>query len=141
LSIASVVFAIFVWRACDSFAPTSTESSVADAQPELSVGADQLVNDYNANEVAADEKYKGKVIEVSGRIDSIGKDIGDSIYVTLMVGDSDFPAIPSPQLYFSDEHEREAADFVKGEPLRAKCRCDGKFMNILLKGCVAETQQ
>lgn len=141
MSIASVVLVIFVWRACESAGPTNTGSSVADAPPELSVDAETLVNDYKANEVAADQKYKGKVIEISGTVDTIGKDIMDTIYVTLRVGDPDFPSITSPQLFFSNEHENEAAALVKGEPLRAKCRCDGKFMNILLKGCEIEAQQ
>ncbi len=141
LSIGSIVLVIFLWRACESTGPISTESSVSDIQPELSVDADTLVTDYKANEVAADEKYKGKVIEVNGMISSIGKDITDAIYVTLQVGDPDIPSFTSPQLFFSNEHENETAALVKGEPLRAKCLCEGKFMNILLKGCVIEAQQ
>lgn len=141
LSIASIVFMIVLWHSCESTGPTSTESSVADSQAELRVDANTLVNDYEANEVAADEKYKSKVIEVSGTISSISKDITNTIYVTLQVGDPSIPSITSPQLFFSDEQESETAALVRGQPLTAKCRCEGKFMNVLLKGCVIEAQQ
>jgi len=48
-------------------------------------------------------------------------------------------AIVKPRLFFSDQHKGEAAALRQGQPLTVKCRCDGKFMNVLLKDCVIET--
>jgi hypothetical protein len=142
-----------MWRACESSGPSVSESgsgSTAPASgpsvsesgagstpPAISVTADQLVSDYEANEVAADEKYKEKVIEVSGYVDSIGKDITDTMYVTLETGE-EFSLV-HPQLFFSDTHEAEVAELKKGDPLTVRCRCDGKFMNVHLTSCVIET--
>ena len=71
----------------------------ADTKPNLIVSAKKLYKDYNANEIAADEKYKGKIIEVTGVIRDIGNDIMDNAYVTL-VGDQYFGDI---QCYFSEK--------------------------------------
>jgi len=65
LGIGVMVF-IGLWRACESGGPSVSESDVASTAPAVSVSADQLTADYEANEVAADEKYKQKIIEVSG---------------------------------------------------------------------------
>jgi RNA polymerase subunit RPABC4/transcription elongation factor Spt4 len=135
LGLAIVVFAS-VWHACEFGGPSVSESDVASAAPAVSVTADQLARDYEANEVAADERYKQKIVEVSGEVYSIGKDITDTIYVTLQTGNE--YAFVKPQLYFSDEYKGETAALHKGDPLTAKCRCDGKFMNVLMKDCVIQ---
>ncbi len=50
----------------------------------ISVSAKQLFADYQANEVRADDRYKGRALLVSGRVDSIGKDLGtDAVVVHL----------------------------------------------------------
>ena len=49
--------------------------------PTTKVTATQMLADYEANEVAADQKYKGNMVEVSGTIKNIGKDILDTPYV------------------------------------------------------------
>jgi hypothetical protein len=133
--VALVVF-IALLRAFESGGPSVSESDVTSTAPAISVTADQLAGDYEANEVAADEKYKQKIVEVSGNVDSIGKDITDTIYVTLQT--SEEYAVVKPQLFFSDEHKQEAAALQRGQPLTVKCRCDGKFMNVILKACVVE---
>ena len=43
--------------------------------PNPYLSADTICNEYESNEVAADEKYKGKIIRISGTIQNIGKDI------------------------------------------------------------------
>lgn len=45
--------------------------------------ASQLQADYDANEIAADQQYKGKKILLSGIIDSINKDVTGDGYLTL----------------------------------------------------------
>ena len=64
---------------------------VIDSQttPVLSVNSKTLYKDYSNNEIAADDKYKGKIIQVTGTIRDIGNDIMDDAYVTL-IGDEFF---------------------------------------------------
>jgi putative nucleic acid binding protein/zinc ribbon protein len=105
----------------------------APAKPDFKVSAAELCRQYEANSIAADLKYKGKLLEVSGEIKDINKDIVNTIYVVL---DSRNPeSITDAQLYFSDAYEKEAASLSKGEYFAAICRCDGKFMNVMLKDC------
>jgi hypothetical protein len=108
-------------------------SSGVPPKPDFNVSAPDLCREYEANSIAADLKYKGKLLEVSGTIKDINKDILNSIFVVL---DSQNPeSITDAQLYFSDAHEKEAARLNKGEYFGAVCRCDGKFMNVILKDC------
>ena len=63
-------------------------ASSADA---ISVSAGQLLNDYDNNEVAANQSYRGKIVEVSGTVKSIGESWG-STYVAVGTGE-DFELI------------------------------------------------
>jgi hypothetical protein len=47
------------------------------------VTATDLIRQYESNEVAADNQYKGKALAVSGTIEKVGKDIMDAPYVTM----------------------------------------------------------
>ena len=51
----------------------------------ICVTASKLCDDYDANEIAADNQYKGKVIEVFGKIESIESFL-DEAYLTLDCG-------------------------------------------------------
>lgn len=113
---------------------SSVQVDVAGAEPVVRVTAGQLFEDYDANEIAADEKYKDRVIAVSGTVDDIGKDILDTMYITLQTENS----IMSVQCMFADEHSSQLADFSKGQRVVVKGKCDGKLGNVLLRGCVLE---
>lgn len=74
--VALVVIGYFADDKKDSAANTSTssESTPAVAAPAKEVyktTANALFKDYDDNEVAADEKMKGKTIEVSGTVQSL----------------------------------------------------------------------
>lgn len=91
--------------------------------------AEDLVGNYTKNEVSADENFKGKSFYVEGRIDHIGKDIMDDIYVTL--GSSD--VIRSVQCYIEDKDA--VAQLQKGQKITIYGECDGLMMNVQMKNC------
>src|SRR6267143_79813 len=66
--------------------------------------AQQLFADYEANEVAADEKIKDKVIEISGTVESIRKDLTDSIVISLRTSNQFMPA----RLHVNDSQKQVA---------------------------------
>ena len=76
------------------------------------ISAATLIAAYEANEVAADEKFKGKLIEVTGVIDSIAKDILGDPYVTLGSG-KDFE-IAHVQAMFPASAAKQLAGLRKG---------------------------
>jgi len=95
------------------------------------VSAKRLYQDYESNEVAADEKYKGRVIVVSGVVENIGKDIMDTMYISLDTGN-----FGSVQCMFSERHTSDLTKIQKGDMVRIRGKCDGKLMNVLLRGCI-----
>lgn len=128
------VVAGFFFIAFGSDDEKTTETEIATETPALSVSAGQLYADYEANGVAADEKYKGKVLRVTGKVNSIDRDILETIYVTLQ-GDEYFGDV---QCFFAEDHVRTASQLSKGQTITVKGKCDGKLMNVMLKGCVIE---
>ena len=111
----------------------TTEQDISGKATDIRVSAVRLFKDYEANEVAADEKYKSKILEVSGAVEDIGKDILDQIYVTLKTGEYEIFHI---QCFFSDAHKNAAAQLRKGQRITVKGKCDGKLGNVMIKGCV-----
>ncbi|HEX8919916.1 MAG TPA: hypothetical protein VF766_00470 [Pyrinomonadaceae bacterium] len=118
-----------------STAPVSSNATTNVPAP-IPVTATALYQDYEANEVAADEKYKGKTLAVSGTVDSIGKDITDTMYVTLNSGKQ--YSITNVQCMFDDEHKNALSRLSKGQKITIKGRCDGKLGNVFLKDCVLQ---
>ena len=101
--------------------------------PELRIEARQIVADYTANEVLADQKYKGKLIEVTGAIDSISKDLFDRPFVTVGSGEELELTV---QCSLRNDQEGNAAKLFKGETVRVRGHCGGKMMNVQFDDCV-----
>lgn len=97
----------------------------------LVVDARTLLADYEANEVGADIKYKGKVLEITGKVGDIKKDLFDSVYVT--VGTGKQWEIREVQAYFGDADIGRAASLTKGQAITIRGRCDGLMMNVQVK--------
>ena len=95
------------------------------------VSPQALFDAFEQNEVAADDRYKGKWIEISGTIDNIGKDILDKMYLTLEAEQPLFGV----QAFFADKHKSALASLAKGDPVTLLCKCSGKMGNVLLREC------
>lgn len=126
--------AVFLFIAFGSDDEKKTEKDIVNESPAIEISASQLYEDYESNGVAADQKYKGKVLRVSGVVDNIDRDIMDKIYVTLKGGEY----IGDIQCFFAEDHVNKAANLSKGQRITVKGKCDGKLMNVMLKGCVIE---
>ncbi len=88
------------------------------------------MKEYQSNEIAADSKYKGKLIEIYGTVESVGKDIFGDPYVALKgVG---FFCV---QCFFGNEFLPELAKVKKGDFIFVKGFCEGKMGNVLIKKC------
>lgn len=115
----------------------SSRSSIAiaeaPAEEVTSISSNQLFAEYDANDIAADKKYKGQILEVSGSVRDISRDILDNIYVTLKTGEYQVFSI---QCFFADNFEDRAAGLRPGQYLQIRGRCDGKFGNVMLKDCL-----
>lgn len=99
------------------------------AKPEVVIEPSRLAAEYDSNEVAADNRYKGKVVRLTGTVEDIGKDLMDSIYVTLRTGHS----FRKVQVFFSDEHNAAVAKLNPGDRIKIQGECGGLMMNVLIK--------
>ncbi|MGG1878254.1 hypothetical protein ABDI30_11890 [Paenibacillus cisolokensis] len=109
---------------------TDSKGQEQEVEEVIAVSAIDLWNDYDENEVAADAKYKGKQIEVSGVVKDIGKDILDSIYITLETD----AVLGSVQVYFSDKEAEAVGSLKKGQKVTVVGNGDGKTLtNVAIK--------
>lgn len=103
------------------------------ATPAVPVDLKTLLGEYKDNEVRADAQFKGKRIQVTGKVGDVKKDILDKIYV--VVGSGIQLEIPRVQCHFSDEHALKAAMLSKGQDVTVKGTVKGLMMNVRLDDC------
>lgn len=63
--------------------PASTSTPRPTPTPEISLTAADLISAYEDNELAADNRYKDKIIVVTGVIEDFGEDFFDDAYVAI----------------------------------------------------------
>lgn len=97
----------------------------------ITIDARRLYSDYEENEIAADQKYKGRQILVLGTVDRVGKDILGGSYVSLVSGE-----FGSVQCLFNNDSKAQLADLSKGQQVRIQGTVSGLMMNVLMKDCV-----
>lgn len=116
----------------DTPAVEQPAEQVAPSQPIITVSASQLFKAYEANEVSADNAYKGRTLVVTGKVGGIKKDFTDTVYVTLEVD------------IFKSVHvlgipETIATGLSKGQPITVQCEGNGMIMlSPLLKDCAIQ---
>lgn len=103
----------------DGAAPAAAAPAAKEAAKEVvKLSAGELFSSYEANEVATDEKLKGKLVEVSGTVQAIDKDAFDKIVVRLRTTNQFMPA----SMYVDDAQKSKAMALNKG--VKAVLRCE-----------------
>lgn len=101
----------------------------------LSVSAERLFDDYQANEVAADNIYKGRPLIVTGVIDGIRKDFMDNTYVTLTTANP----FMSVHANLRPTEVSAVTSLAKGMGVRLICVGSGMIVGSpMLKNCVLQ---
>jgi len=126
-----VVLAAFLILAVGSTDTDTDTQKVQSQAPSYTLSANQLYNEYNSNEVAADSKYKGKIVIVTGTIQDIGKDIMDDAYI--VIGGGGF--LDGVQCTFTKGEQSTVARLSKGQQVRVKGEVAGKMGNVLVNKC------
>jgi len=125
--IASLVgIVVFVILTAGSFDTDKDTQEVQSQAASYTVSADELSSEYNSNEVAADAKYKGKIVIVSGTIQDIGKDFMDDAYI--VIGGSGF--LDGVQCSFTKGEQSSVARLSKGQEVTVKGEVAGKMGNV-----------
>lgn len=103
----------------------------APTEPPMEVTAATLFADYKANEVAADNKYKGRALKVSGTIGSISKDVMDEPYITL-IAENEFETV---QASFSKSALPSLSKLHKGDGVTVTCKGNGMILTSPMLNC------
>jgi len=115
---------------------TPADEPATPAAPEeeaIPVTAVELFSAYKENTIAADSQYKDKLVEVSGAVDNIGKDILDAPYVSMNCGGQCFGSV---QCMLKAGEDTKALSLKQGDAVTFRGRVDGYLMNVLIRECV-----
>lgn len=104
-------------------APPAAAAPAEPAAEALKVTAAEMVQAYADNEAAGDAKYKDKLLEISGTIESINKDIADSTIVNLK--GKDFLSVMAN---LKKSEEEKALTLKKGGKITLQCTGGGEIM-------------
>lgn len=114
------------------------EAAAAAAEAELLsnsvvVTSAQLFSDYQSNEVAADDKYKGKALLVTGTVASVDKGIFNDLVLMLATPNR----FMSTMCSMKDSEKGTMAELRKGERVRVLCKGGGMTLGSpSLRNCV-----
>ena len=100
--------------------------------PEVIVTAETLIKDYRENEVSADDKYRNKILEVTGVVSQVKKESLSRVIVILQ----------KPKTYWGvkcqlkKEYKDEAGDLRAGDKITVIGKCTGlKYRSPYLRNC------
>ena len=116
---------------------TGIETSSADSEPEIiyiEISADDLFNAYEDNEIAADEKYTGEYVKVTGIISDINsEDFLTDANILLRVDGSVLGCV---QCNFNSADAKALANVKKGQKVTVIGTCGGlSTFNVMVSGC------
>lgn len=110
---AFVVLLVLIGKSAPpSASPAAKESAVT------STTAQEMARAYEANSIAADQRFKGQRLRVTGQVSSIGTDLFGSPYVTLTGGVNQFL---EPQFEFPKAAAAQLASLGKGNTVTLEC--------------------
>jgi hypothetical protein len=105
--------------------------------PSATLKADALLTEYGTNAVAADTKYKGKVIEVSGKFSSASKAPLLGYAVQLLPEDAGDVNTSYVQCFIVDSAQADVAELKPGDKIRMRGTCDGQVLGqVKLSQCI-----
>ena len=117
-------------KSTQSTTPVAPEAPARKATP---VSANDLYSQYDANEVSADDYYKGRSLLVTGRVGSINKDFLDKVYIIM-------PSSSNPYMGVHAELKRSekerAGNLRKGQQITLLCIGAGKVLtDVIVNKC------
>jgi tRNA_anti-like len=104
---------------------------ILQAAPVAKLPADLLWKEYQADKRAADRKYWGNAIEVSGKISTI-----DQTPPRVMFAQQSKPDLGVEANLLDERARGVLADAAVGQRITLRCFCEGLQRNLILKSCI-----
>jgi hypothetical protein len=92
---------------------------------DVSVSAEQLIKEYEADETSANEKYLGKILEVSGKVAGITEEEGKK---KVSMESSN----PMSAVICELEEKMGTGELKAGDDVRMKGLCSGYLSDVIL---------
>ncbi len=102
-----------------------------EVEADYSLNAPELFSAFDASESEAMEKYSGKVVSVSGTVNSVDKK--GAVVNVVLASDSDFGAV----LCKLDSNYADV-NIQPNQEITLKCQCNGYLMDVVMNRCVIE---
>jgi hypothetical protein len=128
LIVLAIIAALIVWR----WVFTKSDVSVSSKKAEVEIEAVVLTHEFEENEEAANAKYLGKVILVSGSVNTITEDEQNlSVYL------KNAEDISGVMCTISNTSVK-TGQIKTGDRVKIKGICDGYLMDVKLNKCSLE---
>ena len=121
-----------IYADADADAKSKPQSAPSSA---ISITAARLWREYEANELNSDTKYKGKILSVTGRVNSVEKgNRGDSYYLLIDAEDSVYDIT----VYFKTSEISKLGNLSKGQRITIIGTCVGKcrFRSLCIRDSI-----
>jgi hypothetical protein len=125
---AVMILLMLTFVGCNKPKPPSPPAELP--KPEHTLTAEQLLGDYQRNEVGADQKYKGKLIQVSGMVAGIKKAPLLGYYVGL--GSPQEGDMYDIMCFLHPDAEADAGQLKIGDKVTVMGMCEGKAAGFQL---------
>ena len=106
-------------------------TGIANEKPVFQLSSVALVGDYDKDEAAANTKYLGKVLEVTGVISEKIKDEKGKYIITLQAAD-----LSGVGCVFDPTQLEDTKKLSEGEEVTIKGICTGVLMDVELVDCI-----
>ena len=115
----------------------TTPMAESSAAPLATVKAGDLLKEYSTNAVAADAKYKGKLVQVSGKFGSAQKAPLLGYAVQLLPEDAPDVNVSAVQCFIVESAESDVAKLQPEQMITIQGTCDGQVLGqVKLSRCV-----
>jgi len=104
--------------------------NVSDTKSDITITADQIINDFSSDETKANRSYLDKIIKISGVISEL-KVVKQKGIITLKTN-HDFGSI---LCHLSDKASQKINSLKEGQTLTLKGICTGFLMDVILVKC------
>lgn len=104
----------------------NTEKKEEVKEKVIEVDYEKLYQEYQDNAIAADGKYKGKVLQLKGKVDNINREIAGNPFVTFSVGGE--YSFKDVRLTLKKSEEEKVSKLTKGQTITVKGKCSGQLV-------------
>ena len=105
--------------------------NIKKSNADISISAQQLLDDYQKDETSSNKKYINNVIQVSGEISDIKVDNGNSVIIL-----KDVNGQSSVMCHMSPEDNLNTLKLKKNDKIVVKGMCTGYLLDVIIVRCV-----